>query len=189
MSGRPRRKAAMKQGHIESGGEQYHLDQVSKMKKKVNKSGHSAKSNEVEKRGKMRYCSYITNMINSHYLLGEANETRHSPEELLYLWWVKWHLSVSQIVVQITSSNISRFSCRFQPNCSKTYQRGEMMSLSAHLLIHVRDACERSVKNPKFYENLIFHSVPIDKQVIVLTYCFVFVDHRLIDWNDSKEST
>ena len=43
------------------------------------------------------------------------------------------------------------------------------MSLSAHLLIHVRDATERSVKNPKFYENLIFHSVPKEKQVIVLT--------------------
>ena len=62
--------------------------------------------------------------------------------------------------------SITLFSCRFQPNCSKTYHRGEMMSLSAHLLIHVRDACERSVKNPKFYENLIFHSVPVDKQVI-----------------------
>ena len=188
MSGRPRRKAAMKQGHIESGGEQYHLDQVSKMKSEQKWAFGQVKWGR--KKGKeMRYCSYITNLINSHYLLGETNETRHSPEELLYLWWVNWHLSVSQIVVQITSSNISRFSCRFQPNCSKTYQRGEMMSLSAHLLIHVRDACERSVKNPKFYENLIFHSVPIDKQVIVLTYCFVFVDHRLIDWNDSKEST
>lgn len=44
------------------------------------------------------------------------------------------------------------------------------MSLSAHLLIHVRDATERSVKNPKFYENLIFHSVPKEKQVIVLTH-------------------
>ena len=54
------------------------------------------------------------------------------------------------------------------------------MSLSAHLLIHVRDSTERSVKNPKFYENLIFHSVPIDKQVIVLTCCFV--DHIIIDW-------
>ena len=39
------------------------------------------------------------------------------------------------------------------------------MSLSGHLLTHVRESTEKSRKNPKFYENLIFHSVPKDQQV------------------------
>jgi len=95
----------MKQGHIESGGEQYHLDQVKQMKRGI--------------------------LLKNFSTFDESTGIYH---------------------------------CRFQPNCSKTYQRREMMSLSAHLLIHVRDSTERSVKNPKFYENLIFHSVPIDKQ-------------------------
>ena len=41
------------------------------------------------------------------------------------------------------------------------------MSLSGHLLTHVRESTEKSRKNPKFYENLIFHSVPKDQQVIL----------------------
>ena len=40
------------------------------------------------------------------------------------------------------------------------------MSLSAHLLIHVRECADRSKKNPKFYENLIFYSVPKSSQVL-----------------------
>ena len=56
------------------------------------------------------------------------------------------------------------FSCRFL-NCTKTFSQSEFMSLSGHLLTHVRESTEKSRKNPKFYENLIFHSVPKDQQV------------------------
>ena len=40
-----------------------------------------------------------------------------------------------------------------------------MMSLCAHLLKHVQESTERSLRNPKYYENLIFHSVPKADQV------------------------
>ena len=71
------------------------------------------------------------------------------------------------------------FSCRFL-NCTKTFSQSEFMSLSGHLLTHVRESTEKSRKNPKFYENLIFHSVPKDQQVIfnqirgVLNMFFLF---------------
>jgi hypothetical protein len=57
----------------------------------------------------------------------------------------------------------SAYHCRFL-NCTKTFSQSEFMSLSGHLLTHVRESTEKSRKNPKFYENLIFHSVPKDQQ-------------------------
>ena len=48
------------------------------------------------------------------------------------------------------------------------------MSLSAHLLIHVRECADRSKKNPKFYENLIFYSVPKSSQVLPVRVIVVF---------------
>ena len=68
------------------------------------------------------------------------------------------------------------FSCRFL-NCTKTFSQSEFMSLSGHLLTHVRESTEKSRKNPKFYENLIFHSVPKDQQVTFIsdTWCSEYV--------------
>ena len=56
------------------------------------------------------------------------------------------------------------FSCRFL-KCCRSYQVDELSKLTAHLLIHVRECSERSVRNPRFYETLLFPAVPAPQQV------------------------
>jgi len=64
------------------------------------------------------------------------------------------------------------------------------MSLAAHLLIHVRDCSDRSKKNPKFYENLIFYSVPKNTQAFPVSNYSVFIIkvgfHVYLTWKSMR---
>ena len=96
----------------------------------------------------------------------------HSKTFRAFLSGIRLYLAVNLLSKKISKRlhynmltiSLFYFSCRFL-NCTKTFSESEFMSLSGHLLTHVRESTEKSRKNPKFYENLIFHSVPKDQQV------------------------